>query len=313
MDKWKLVEETRTLLSRAGFYVSRTHRLKGISFDIVARRDSTLLIIKVLQNVDALTHENTEEMKLLSDVLNGAPLVIGEKSSAGAIEDGVIYNRMGVPIISYRTLEEYLKEGQPPLIFAAPGGFYTKIDGELLARTRAEREISLGELASVAGVSRKAIQMYEEGMSAEVRVAISLEEFLQVPLIEPLDPFVYSNEERRELEYLDTVDEFDRKVIEFLGSLGYNVFPTVKCPFDALTEREREVLLTNMGEYNRTMVKRAEIVKELSDIAEQEAVIFIRKEVKRKELMGVPIITIEELKKVSFEELMTLLQERKKE
>ncbi len=313
MDKWKLVEEARNLLSKAGFYVSRMHRLKRISFDIVARRDSTLLIIKVLQNVDALTHENTEEMKLLSDVLEGAPLVIAEKSSAGALEDGVIYSRMGVPIISYGTLEEYLKEGEAPLIFAAPGGFYTKIDGELLARARAERGISLGELASIAGVSRKAIQMYEEGMSAEVRVAISLEEFLRIPLIEPLDPFAYSNEERRDLEDLEIMDEFDRKVIEFLDLLGYNVFPTIKCPFDALTEREREVLLTNMGEYNRTMVKRAEIVKEVSDIAEQDAVIFIRKEVKRKEIMGVPVITMEELKKASFEELMLLIQERKKE
>ncbi len=313
MDKWNLIERTRDLLSKAGFYVSKAHRLKRISFDIVARRDNTLLIIKVLQNVDALGQENAEELKLLSDVLDGAPLVIAEKSSTGKLEDGVIYSRMGVPIISYGTLEEYLKEGEPPLIFAAPGGFYTRIDGELLSRLRAERGISLGEMASVAGVSRKAIQMYEEGMSAEVNVAIALEEFLQVPLIKPLDPFVYTKDGRKELESFNIMDEFDRKVLEFLDLMGYHIFPTMKCPFDALTEKERAVLLTNIGEYNRALVKRAEIVREVSNIAEQDAVIFIRKEVKRKELMGVPMITLEELRKCSFEDLVVLIKERKKE
>ena len=312
MDRWNLINRTRELLSKAGFYVSRPHNVRSISFDIVARRDDTLLIIKVLQNADALTHDNAEEMKLLAEVLNGAPLVISEKSSSGKLEPGVIYSRMGIPILSYDTLEEYLKEGEPPLIFAAPGGFYTRINGELLRKIRQEWGISLGELASIAGVSRKAIQMYEEGMSAEVNVAIALEEYLQVPLIEPLDPFVYTPKERVELERYDVLDEFDRMIMEFLGSMGYNVFPTIKCPFDALTEKERDVLLTNMGEYSRALAKKAEIVREVSDIAEQEAVIFLRHEVRRTDLKGVPIITLDELRDISFEDLINLIRERKK-
>lgn len=312
MDRWNLIKRTRDLLSKAGFYVSKPHNVRSISFDMVARRDSTLLIIKVLQNADALSHDNAEEMKLLAEVLEGAPLVIAEKSSSGSIEPGVIYSRMGIPILSYETLEEYLKEGEPPLIFAAPGGFYTRINGELLAKVRKEWGISLGELASVAGVSRKAIQMYEEGMSAEVNVALALEEYLQIPLIEPLDPFVYTPKERVELERFDLIDEFDRKVMEFLDSMGYHVFPTMRCPFDALTEREREVLLTNIGEYSRSLARKAEIVREVSDIAEQEAVIFLRHEVRRTELKGVPIITLDELRNSSFEDLLNLIRERKK-
>ena len=312
MDRWNLINRTRELLSKAGFYVSRPHNVRSISFDIVARRDDTLLIIKVLQNADALTHDNAEEMKLLAEVLNGAPLVISEKSSSGKLEAGVIYSRMGIPILSYDTLEEYLKEGEPPLIFAAPGGFYTRINGELLRKIRQEWGISLGDLASIAGVSRKAIQMYEEGMSAEVNVAIALEEYLQVPLIEPLDPFVYTPKERVELERYEVLDEFDRMIMEFLGSMGYNVFPTIKCPFDALTEKERDVLLTNMGEYSRALAKKAEIVREVSDIAEQEAVIFLRHEVRRTDLKGVPIITLDELRDISFEDLINLIRERKK-
>jgi putative transcriptional regulator len=312
MDRWNLINRTRELLSKTGFYVSRPHNFRSISFDIVARRDDTLLIIKVLQNADALGHENAEEMKLLAEVLEGAPLVIAEKSSSGRLQTGVIYSRMGIPILAYETLEEYLKEGEAPLIFAAPGGFYTRINGELLARVREEWGISLGELASVAHVSRKAIQLYEEGMSAEVNVAIALEEYLQVPLIEPLDTFVYTPKERIELERFDIMDDFDREIVDFLDSLGYHVFPTMRCPFDALTEKEREVLLTNMGEYNRALARNAEIVKEVSKIAEQEAVIFLRHEVRRKELKGVPIITFDELKNCSFEDLITLIEERKR-
>jgi putative transcriptional regulator len=189
MDKWTLLEQVRDLLSRTGFYVSRIHRIRSISFDLVARRDDTLLIIKALQNVDSLSYSDAEEMKLLADVLDGSVIVLSEKSSTAPLEDGVIYNRMGIGVMTFETLREYLENGDAPLIFSAPGGFYVRIDGEVLKKAREERGISRGDLAEVAGVSRKAIQMYEEGMSMDIDSAISLEEYLGVPLVQPLDPF----------------------------------------------------------------------------------------------------------------------------
>ncbi len=313
MDKWALLEEINALLSRTGFYVSKIHRIRSISFDLVARRDDALLIIKALQNVDALSYGDAEEMKLLADVLNGSVIVISEKSSAGALEDGVIYNRLGIPIITLPTLKEFLEEGDAPLVFAAPGGFYVRIDGKRMKQVREERNISRGELAEVAGVSRKAIQMYEEGMSSEVEAAIALEEYLGIPLVKPIDPLSYEYE-RPDLKIAEPEKESPYyEIFITLDKKGYHVFQTAKSPFDALSERQEDVLITNIGEYSRTMVKKAEIVREVSSIAEQDAVIFVRKELKRECIRGVPVITLEELMKSSLEELMELLTERKKE
>jgi putative transcriptional regulator len=314
MDKWALLNDIKALLSRAGFYVSKIHRIRSISFDLVARRDNTLFIIKALQNVDALSYGDAEEMKLLADVLGGTVIVVSEKSSSSPLEDGVVYNRMGIPVLTFNTIKDYIEEGYAPLVFAAPGGFYVKIDGQALKQAREASGISRGDLADVAGVSRKAIQMYEEGMSMEVEAAIALEEYLGVPLVLPLDPFsqdVDSRISERRIQPDEKNPYYE--IFISLDRMGYHVFQTEKSPFDALSERKNDVLLTNVGEYSRTLVKKAEIVSEVSDIAERDAVIFVRKQIKRESIEGVPVITFEELMRASLEELMELLIERKRE
>src|SRR6266568_1799115 len=98
MKRDRLLEETREALAKTGFFLSRPHGERGLSFDLVARRDDTLLIVKVLQNVDALARETAHELKVIARTLEGSPLVVGERTGTGALEDGVIYNRFGVPI-----------------------------------------------------------------------------------------------------------------------------------------------------------------------------------------------------------------------
>src|SRR6266516_2537321 len=62
MKRDRLLEETREALAKTGFFLSRPHGERGLSFDLVARRDDTLLIVKVLQNVDALARETAHEL-----------------------------------------------------------------------------------------------------------------------------------------------------------------------------------------------------------------------------------------------------------
>src|SRR3989442_10053587 len=158
---------------------------------MVARRDDTLLIVKVFQNVDALSKETAQELKAIARTLDGSPLVVGERSGTGALEDGVIYSRFGVPILCRSTLLEFLEEGVPPFLFSAPGGLYVRLDATALRRMRDERGLSLGALAEIAGVSRRTIQMYLEGMAATLDVAMRLEDVLSESLALPVDPFAF--------------------------------------------------------------------------------------------------------------------------
>src|SRR5438552_6388245 len=161
---------------KTGFFLSRPHGERGLCFDLVARRDDTLLIVKVFQNVDALSKETAQELKAIARTLEGSPLVVGERSGTGSLEDGVIYSRFGVPILCRSPLLEFLEEGVPPFLFSAPGGLYVQLDAAALRRMRDERGLSLGALAEIAGVSRRSLQMYLEGRAATLDVATRLED-----------------------------------------------------------------------------------------------------------------------------------------
>ncbi|MGI0148823.1 MAG: transcriptional regulator, partial [Thermoplasmata archaeon] len=191
MKRDRILEETRKALAKTGFFLSRPHGERGLCFDLVARRDDTLLLVKVFQNVDALSKETAHELKVIGQTLEGSPLVIGERSGTGPLEDGVIYSRFGVPILCRSTLLEFLEEGIPPFLFSAPGGLYVRLDTAALRRLRDERGLSLGALAEIAGVSRRTIQMYLEGMAATVDVAMRLEDVLSESLALPVDPFAF--------------------------------------------------------------------------------------------------------------------------
>ena len=192
VQRGDLIDDVRSLLARAGFAVSERCDLRPVSFDLVARRDRDLLILKVLTNVDALTEAIAAEIKLLCRFLEGRPLLVGLRAGAGNLEDGVIYNRHDIPIVTPTTMAEYVLDGTPPMVFAAPGGFYVHLDHDALRQARTDLGVSLGTVAQIAGVSRRAIQMYEQGMSASIDAAMRLEEFLQRELIRPTDPLALS-------------------------------------------------------------------------------------------------------------------------
>ena len=247
MNRQELIKKTRLLLAKSGFYISNITDSRSICFDIVARRDNSLVIIKVLTNVDSFSKQNSYELIVLSDMLHGTPLVIGEHTNQKKIERGVVYYRYGVPLISSETLSDSLLEGIAPLVFSAPGGFYVNINGEVLQKAREAKKISLGALATIAGVSRKAIQMYEEGMSTVIEVAIRLEEFLDIPLIRPIDPFKieYSTSDKK--IKIDKFSDNEHKIFSQLQVLGYNVVPITHCPFDALTKDNKEDVIKEFG------------------------------------------------------------------
>ena len=275
-----------------------------------------MLIIKVLMNIDALSKDNATDLKILARSLGGAPLLIGARSISGQLEDGIIYLRYGIPIMSIPTLNDYFIEGVPPLIYAAPGGFYVEIDAGILKELRKQRRLSIGHLAEIAGVSRKAIQMYENGMNAKVEVAVRLEEFLNEPIVVPLDPFTHDpklyEKDIEQAVNLDTLTGTEREVYIRLKEIGYEVIPTIKCPFDALTKDSRNLIITGVGKYDKATLHKARTMTNISKITERYAVFFIEKRIGKQNLEGTPLIRKDELKEIGdSEEILRLICERK--
>jgi len=321
MQRSQTAKQVREMLARCGFFVSEEYGLRGVSFDIVCRRDNLLLVVKVLVNIDGFSKPNASEMKTLARLLKGAPVVLGERCGAGELSEGIIYLRHDIPIMTFSTMKEYFEEGVPPFIFAAPGGLYARIDPEAIRKARKERGLSLGALADIAGVSRKAIQMYELGtMSATLPVVDRLERYLGEPIVIALNPFTAGDKPEptgsaRPPAEGEDGNQFRRGVFQKLAGLGYNVVITRRSPFDAISESNVKamVLLTGVGQANKACLQKARVMANLSRITEREGVLFIDRRMSRENIGGTPVISRDELRHISDEDkIVRLIQERRK-
>lgn len=321
-----LLARVREVLTQAGFYLSADAAMRPLAFDIVARRDGELFIVKVLTNVDGLNEPVANELRTIAQFLDAVPLVVGERSSSRPLEDGAVYLRYGVRIITIDTLLEYLQQGVEPLVYAAPGGFYVNLDGERLRLLREERGLSLGDLAQAAGVSRRAIGMYEEGMGAMVEVAQRLEEFLDEALVVPYRAFEASDESFTPPPLSDVASAFESAVLRSLQELGFRVAPTARSPFSAITREHLDtatpdgkprvvterVVLTGFAAEHPDAAKRAAITANLAEVTESFGVFFVERTTTRVAIEGMPVVSREELTGIGEpERLLDLLKERK--
>ncbi len=313
MNRLQLIEEVREVLSKAGFYLSKREYQDTMPFDIIARKDDSLFVINISLNADSSRMGNAGQLKILNDALDAFPLFISLIGGQKKLKQGVVYSRKGIPLMSLETFKDMILEGVPPYVFSAPGGLYVKMDSDLLKKARKENKIPLSKLADIAGVSRKSIQKYENGMGADLEVALRLQEFLGEDLILPINPF-----ERKEYkeEYnvsLDQYSSLERVIFESLLSIGYRIVPTCKCPFEAITEDEDKVFLSGVGSKEDSgLKKKAKIVSNLSDVTEKDPVIFLHKRTTHMNIEGIPLIQKDELSRIEDKrEVSELLNERK--
>ncbi len=313
MNKELLINRAIAILGKAGFIISERCDIRPRSFDIAARRDNLLLLIKVISNIDGLNEETIREMQFLSKHLHGYPLVIGEKTRDHALETSVAYFRYGVPAFDINTMQDYLVENIPPLIYAEHGGLYVNLEGTILKNERIRNNISLGALASLLGVSRRTISKYEEGeMAASVDVAMKLEEILDrgfsvaVDLFEKLD----SNEHGKQ----DNVEK-EQNVFSTLKNMGFEVLPISQAPFDAVSQslnrHDETTILTGVGEYTKTIVKKARLMSSISEVTLTQSVLIVHGASKTKNIDKTVLIEEKELKKIDDkDDFIDLLHER---
>jgi putative transcriptional regulator len=329
----RAIERVRDVLAQSGFFVSDAHSIRPNTFDLVARRDSLLLVLKVLKNIDALDPDEARRLRELSQLFPAVAVVIGQTSGATELEPGVVYNRYGVPIIVEQSLIDFVQKGLPPFLFSSPGGVFARVDGDRLRALREDRQLSLGALASIAGVSRRTIQLYEDGAGAEIDVVERLEQYIGEPIAQALDLFRSQPLMRSAPEEAPATDGAGPKrsrprpsdptapgdamravVFRQLDGMGWEVVVTLRCPFDAFTHGptrgEDEVLLTSVGSF-RTAQHRAEVLQELARVIEGHAMFVVRDTPRSNSVDGLPLVTVRELSRHrGRDELVDLLHER---
>ena len=307
LTRGRLLEEIEKLLISQDYKTSNIYD-QG-SFDIVARKNLLILLLKTFINIDSVNDKNAHEMKQLANIFLASPIIVGSKSRNGILEDGVIYERYDIPAIGFETLKNMILYNEYPEILADRGGYFVKINGKVIKQYREDYSLSLKDLADLAHVSRATMYKYEnEIVRANAETAMILEEILNTKVTLDIDILKYSQEE--EIHYT----AINNENAENLTKLGYGVISTNKSPFDAVAKDNNSSLIANI-EKNRsekTLKRMAVPLKDLSMITSSEPVFIINNDKIKESLGTIPVIKSWELKEFErSQELLKLIRERK--
>lgn len=323
MHRDQVLVEITELLSNHGFETSNIYDRS--CFDMIARRELILLLLKVLINVDGFSSQQALEIKRLAKTFLASPLIVGFKSKTEPLEEDVVYERHGIPVVAPETLRNMVADEVYPEVLADRGGYFVNIDGEILKEVRERENLSLKDLADVAHVSRETIYKYEHGMvRAYPETAMLLESILNIKITLDIDLFK-TPEQGTELLDSETASETEKTHQEIpkepkeLIKLGFGVVPTYRTPFDAISQsnnrKEKEnILLTNLEKNRNQQVlkKMALNVKDLSDITKKEAVFIMESKRVVECIEGIPAVNTQEICEMeNCREFIRLLKERK--
>jgi len=138
-----------------------------------------------------------------------------------------------------------------------------------------------------------------------------MEEFLELPIIEPIDPFTFKSEDRlKEQHEPPSIEE--SFALKQLSTLGFTVRPVVKSPFEAVSNNKNAVMLTSLGSDEQKVMERAIVASELSRIMDRFSILIVEKKHERDNIHSTAIVSNEELKKMDEpNELTDLVAERR--
>lgn len=263
--------------------------------DIAAQKKSLTLLIKVLENIDGFRNPHAQELKKLGFCFNACPVIVGNTSKTYRMNDGVLYNRHGVPAITLGTLQDTLAGAYPDKIYSK-GRIIAEINGDELRKMREKKKLSAEGLAKQINLTRESIYLYEsQKMRVRYEIAKKIENFLSAGLIQKprfLEPV-------SGIETKTPRDVVGKKLVLF----DFEVTPFSKLNFDLIAKdpKTRVVIREEISKHPEKILGFSNFFKAfLAFISEQKA-------------EDIPIIKHEELKEIdSKKEFLSLLKERSK-
>src|SRR3989338_2576428 len=97
--KQALLDKLNIFLLKKGFTIKNLTRT---CFDILARRNEQILLIKVLEDANSISKEYTEEMKSVASYITASPLIIADKAGV-RLEENIAYSRFDIYTLNFST------------------------------------------------------------------------------------------------------------------------------------------------------------------------------------------------------------------
>jgi putative transcriptional regulator len=294
------------VLHKAGFSISEVESGE-YCLEIVAKKGKVRLLIKTSENVDTERREPAEDLKSLASAYSASPIIISPKNRNEAIEEGALYERFRVNVVSPDTFREATLNGKLPSIYSKRGGLYFRINGRYLRRLREERGLSLGDLAKRIGVSRKAVYDYENGtMGATLETVARLEEALDAGITAGIDIFDWQCTE--DMSNRSPSGPVARQIHGKLKELGCKAISFKFAPVDVHARNVGVSFLANdRSQEERELDRRVETAIELGKLLDVEPVLVTGD--RRPRDVDITVVRMDEVRKLeSLKDLERLIR-----
>ncbi|MFH0867963.1 MAG: helix-turn-helix domain-containing protein [Candidatus Woesearchaeota archaeon] len=236
--KSNLIDKLGMFLLKDGFTIKSLTRT---CFDLLARKQDKILLIKVLEDANAISKEYADEMNMVSSYIGAVPVIISEKAG-NKLEDNILYARFDLYTLNFNTFVNSIRN-KFPFVKRTQAGFTVSVDGGKLRQKREEKGYSLNYLSKKIGVTSRMVDKYEKGDSEiTLNKARKIYDIFGNEVFNELNIFSVRNEIESKYK-----SDFSKKYID----LGFEASDTKKSPFDIIAKKDNELILTEVGDKNR--------------------------------------------------------------
>ncbi|MDW7969634.1 MAG: helix-turn-helix domain-containing protein [Sulfolobales archaeon] len=181
-----LLERVKTILSRNGYsfeVLNYPSSYRERSIDLVAVKDGSRLLLRVKLGIKNVHKDEVNDLINAASAIDAVPLVLNDEITY----DNVVHEREGLYVISDKTLNNILRRTSDVFLIQRKNSLFIRMDSKKLERIKAERGLSLGDLALSSGVSRRMIFHYlRNDSNVSLEVAERLIEVLGEDIIDPI-------------------------------------------------------------------------------------------------------------------------------
>ncbi len=242
----ELVEDVYSILKRMGGRVNiieYPNTPSSRAIDLVSTcTNNKRLFARVIYDAAGLGKNDVAELKASARMYSAAPIIISKYINGVETEEDVVYEKYGINTIGLEALRAIIYRDEKIYIHHIRGTYTVKINPEKMRKRRKELGLSLGDLANMLGVSRKAIYEYEKGaMNLSVEKAIKLVEILGEDILEPVN--VFDDQEIRvddETGLRRTDTRIEEQILTQLESKGFKVYHLRKTPIDIVAKKDEK-------------------------------------------------------------------------
>src|SRR5665648_1082565 len=101
-------------------------------------------------------------------------------------------------------------------------------------------------------------------------------------------------------------------MVPALSCRGLDIYMTKQAPFKAISHNADATMLTGVSIYNKTLVKRAQLMSNISEVAHTQSIYIVEGKCKPKSIENTILIEKRELSKVeSSDDLLSIMDAQK--